>query len=412
MTFTERRICPEVVSLSGKAMGRPVIVSAVRTIGGRYGGGLSSLKAPELGAAVVKEAVSRAGISGEEVDELIFGCGWQAGLGPNVARMVTVNSGLPVKVPAYTVNIRCASSMQAVIQAARSIICGDSEVVVAGGTESASNVPYILDKARWGARMGDMVAYDALHKDGFMCPLAGMLMGATAELLAEKYNIGREEQDRFSLESHQKAVKAVNEGRFKEEVLPVEVIQKKKTLVVDQEEIPRADASLEAMTRLRPVFKKEGTVTAGNSCALCDNGSAMVIMSENKARALGLTPMAVIRGYAAAGVDPKYMGIGPVEAIPKALGMAGLTLDEIELIELNEAFAVQYLSVEREMKWDRDKVNVHGGAIALGHPVGATGTKILTTLLYALKTYNKTLGLVSACVGGGQGLAIIVERLN
>lgn len=260
--------------------------------------------------------------------------------------------------------------------------------------------------------MGDMVAYDALHKDGFMCPLAGMLMGSTAELLAEKYNISREEQDRFSLESHQKAVKAMNEGRFKEEVLPVEVVQKKKTLVLDQEETPRADASLESMAKLSPVFKKEGTVTAGNSCALCDNASAMVIMSEEKAKALGLTPMAAVRGYAATGVDPKYMGIGPVKAVPIALSKAGLTLDEIELIELNEAFAVQYLAVEREMKWDRDKVNVHGGAIALGHPVGATGTKILTTLLYALKAHNKTLGLVSACVGGGQGLAIIVERLN
>ncbi|HHX87484.1 MAG TPA: thiolase family protein [Firmicutes bacterium] len=393
-------------------MGKPVIVSAVRTIGGKYGGGLSSLKAPELGAAVVKEAVNRAGISGEEVDELVFGCGWQAGIGPNVARLVTVNSGLPVKVPAYTVNIRCASSLQAVIQGARSIICGDSEVVVVGGTESASNVPYILDKARWGARMGDMTAYDALHKDGFMCPLAGMLMGSTAELLAEKYNISRQEQDQFSLESHQKAVKAINEGRFKEEVLPVEVVKRKQTLVLDQEETPRPNSSLEVMAKLSPVFKKEGTVTAGNSCALCDNASAMVIMSEEKAKDLGLTPMAVIRGYAASGVDPKYMGIGPVEAVPKALDKAGLALDEIDLIELNEAFAVQYLAVEKEMKWNRDKVNVHGGAIALGHPVGSTGTKILTTLLYALKAHNKTLGLVSACVGGGQGLAIIVERLN
>lgn len=393
-------------------MGKPVIVSAVRTIGGRYGGGLSSLSAPELGAAVVTEVVKRAGITGDEVDELVFGCGWQAGIGANVARQAAVKGGLPEKVPAYTINIRCASSLQATIESARSIRCGDSNVVIAGGTESASNVPYIMDKLRWGARMGDTTAYDGLHKDGFMCPLAGMLMGATAELLAEKYSISRQEQDQFALESHQKAVKAMDEGKFKEEVLPLEVKEKKQTVTVDQEEIPRPDISLEGLAKLPPVFKKEGTVTAGNSCALCDNASALVVMSEEKAKALGVAPMAAIRGYAAVGVDPKYMGIGPVAAVPVALKMAGLTLNDLDLIELNEAFAVQYLAVEREMKWDRDKVNVHGGAVALGHPVGATGTKLITTLLYALKAHDKALGLVSACVGGGQGLAIIVERLN
>jgi acetyl-CoA C-acetyltransferase len=408
----KRRDSPEEDFFRERGMGKPVIVSAVRTIGGRFGGGLSGLGAPELGAAVVREAVKRAGIPGETVDELVFGCGWQAGIGPNVARLATVKGGLPVKVPAYTVNVRCASSLQAAIQGAKSIICGDAGAVVVGGTESASNVPYLMDRARWGARMGDMTAYDGLHKDGFMCPLAGMLMGNTAELLAEKYAISRQEQDRFALESHRKAVKAIREGKFKEEVLPIEVVEKKKTVTVDQEEIPRDDASLEGMAKLPPVFLKEGTVTAGNSCALCDSASAMVIMDEAKAKELGVAPLAAIRGYAAAGVDPKYMGIGPVAAVPVALARAGVKLEEIDLIELNEAFAVQYLAVEREMKWDRDKVNVHGGAIALGHPVGATGTKILTTLLYALKTYNKTLGLVSACVGGGQGLAIVVERLN
>ncbi len=400
------------IFLSEKIMGKPVIVSAVRTIGGRYGGGLSGLSAPELGAAVVKEAAKRARLSGEEVDELVFGCGWQAGIGPNVARVASVNGGLPVEVPAYTINIRCASSLQATIQGARAIICGDAHVVVVGGTESASNVPYLMDKARWGARMGDMTAYDGLHKDGFMCPLAGMLMGNTAELLAEKYGIDRKEQDQFALESHQKAAKAINEGKFKEEVLPIEVVQKKETVLVSEEEIPRTDASVEMLSNLKPIFKKDGTVTAGNSCALCDSASAMVIMSAEKASELGLEPMAAISGYASAGVDPKYMGIGPVAAVPLALAKAGLKLDDIDLIELNEAFAVQYLAVEREMKWNRDKVNVYGGAIALGHPVGATGTKILTTLLYALKNNDKTLGMVSACVGGGQGLAIIVERLK
>lgn len=393
-------------------MGKPVIVSAVRTIGGRFGGGLSSLGAPELGAAVVREAVRRAGIPGETVDELVFGCGWQAGLGPNVARLATVKGGLPFEVPAYTINVRCASSLQATIQGARSIICGDSGTVIVGGTESSSNVPYLLNQARWGGRMGDMTAYDALHKDGFMCPLAGMLMGNTAELLAEKYSISRQEQDQFALESHRKAVKAMEEGRFQEEVLPMEIVERKKTVTVDSEEIPRSDTSLEGLGKLPSVFRKDGTVTAGNSCALCDSASALVIMDEAKARELGAKPLAAIRGYAAAGVDPKYMGIGPAAAVPVALDRAGLKLDDIDLIELNEAFAVQYLAVEREMKWDREKVNVHGGAIALGHPVGATGTKILTTLLYALKTYDKTFGLVSACVGGGQGLAVVVERLN
>ncbi len=393
-------------------MRKPVIVSAVRTIAGRYGGSLSSFGAPELGAKVVEEAVKRAGIPGEEVDELVFGCGWQAGIGPNVARLATVNGGLPHEVPAYTINIRCASSLQATIQGAKSILTGDADTVVVGGTESASNVPYILDKARWGARMGDMKAYDVLHKDGFMCPLAGMLMGGTAELLSEKYNIDRQEQDSFALESHQKAVKAMEEGIFKDEILPVEVAQKKETITVDQEEIPRDNISMEKMAKLPSVFIKDGTVTAGNSCALSDNASAMVIMSEEKAKALGLTPLAAIRGYGAGGVDPRYMGIGPIKAVPLALEKAKLSLDDIDLIELNEAFAVQYLAVEREMKWDRDKVNVHGGAIALGHPVGATGTKLITTLLNAMKIYDKDLGLVSACVGGGQGVALVFERIN
>lgn len=372
------------------------------------------MSAADLGAAVVKEVVNRAGIKGEEVDQLIFGCGWQAGLGPNIARICAVRGGLPVSVPAYTVNIRCASSMQAVIEACRQIYCGDADVVIAGGTESGSNVPYIIPQARWGARMWDFTVYDDLHLDGFMCKLAGMLMGNTAENLVERYSISREEQDQFALESHQKASKASAEGKFDAEILPIEVKQKKKgTVVVNKEEIPRADASLEAMLKLPAVFKKDGgTVTAGNSCALSDCASAVVIMSEEKAKSLGLTPMAKIRSYAAAGVDPLYMGIGPVAATPIALKKAGLTLDDIDLIELNEAFAAQYLACERELKLNREKVNVHGGAIALGHPVGATGTKLICTNINTLKMYDKTFGLVTACVGGGQGLAIVLERLS
>lgn len=394
-------------------MGNPVIVSAVRTVGGRFGGGLSGLSAADLGATIVAEVVKRAGISGEDVDQLIFGCGWQAGIGPNIARICAVKGGLPHKVPAYTINIRCASSLQAAMEGQRMVASGDADVVIVGGVESASNVPYIIPQARWGARMWDFPVYDGLHKDGFMCMLAGMFMGDTAEILAEKYNITRAEQDQFALESHQKASKAVQEGRFKEEVLPIEVKQKRQMVTIAEEEIPRANASLEALGKLPPVFKKDGgTVTAGNACALCDCASAMVIMSEEKAKALGLTPMAKIRGSAAAGVDPKQMGIGPVASIPVALQKAGLKLEDIELIELNEAFAAQYLACERELKFDRDKVNIFGGAIALGHPVGATGTKLITTNLYALKAMDKTLGLISACVGGGQGLAIVVERLS
>jgi acetyl-CoA C-acetyltransferase len=295
---------------------------------------------------------------------------------------------------------------------ASSIISGDADVLVAGGTESSSNVPYVLKEARWGQRMGDKQVYDVLHKDGFMCPLAGMLMGNTAELLVDKYGISRDEQDAFALESHLKALKAMEEGKFSDETLPVQVKTRKTVEVFDTEEIPRSNISLEKMAKLPPVFKKDGTVTAGNSCAMCDAASAVVMMSEDRARDLDIKPMAAIRAYAAAGVDPKFMGIAPVEAVPMALKKAEMTLADIDLIELNEAFAAQYIAVEREMKWDRGILNVHGGAIALGHPVGATGAKILTTLLYALKTYDKQVGLVSLCVGGGQGVAVIVERLN
>lgn len=393
-------------------MNKAVIVSAVRTAGGKFGGKLAGLEASKLGALIVNEAVKRAAISPEAVDELIFGCGWQAGVGPNVARISSVQGGLLNKTPAYTVNIRCGSSLKAAIIGASTIKSEDADVLVVGGTESSSNVPYILKGARWGLRMGDKQVYDALHKDGFMCQLAGMLMGSTAELLVDKYKISREEQDAFAVDSHLKAVKAIEEGRFKEEIMPVEVKSEKALEIFEQDEIPRKNIDLGKLGKLPSVFKEDGTVTAGNSCALCDAAAAMVIMSDKKAKEIGIKPMAVIRSYATAGVDPKYMGIGPVEAIPMALKKAGMTLGDIDLIELNEAFAAQYLAVEQEMKWDRRKVNVHGGAIALGHPVGATGVKILTTLLYALKTYNKQVGLASLCIGGGQGVAMIVERVN
>jgi acetyl-CoA C-acetyltransferase len=296
--------------------------------------------------------------------------------------------------------------------AAQLIKAGDAEVVMVGGAENSSQVPYIADGARWGNRMGDGKLIDILHKDGFLCPLAGHLMGVTAETLVEKYGISRQEQDEYAVDSQNKAVKAIKEGWFKQEILPVEVpVRKGKTEIFDTEEIPREGVTVEKISKLPPVFKKDGSVTAANSCALCDAAAALLVLKREKAEELGVKPMARIVSYAHAGVDPKIMGIGPVPAVKKALDLAGLVLDDIDIIELNEAFAAQILAVERELKWDCSKVNVHGGAIALGHPVGATGVKILTTLLYALKTKDKTLGLVSLCIGGGQGVAIVVESL-
>jgi acetyl-CoA C-acetyltransferase len=390
-----------------------VITSAVRTAGGSFGGSFKRVSAVELGALILKEAVQRGGIEPSQVDEVVFGTGWQAGLGPNIGRLATVKGGLPHEVPAFTVNKRCGSSLRAVTLAAQMIKAGDSEVVLAGGSENSTQVPYIADRARWGNRMGDGKLIDVLHKDGFMCPLAGHLMGMTAETLVEKYNISREEQDAYAKESQDKAVKAIKEGKFKEEILPVEVpLKKKETTIFDTEEIPREGVTVEKLAKLPPVFKKDGTVTAANSCALCDAASAVLIMKEEKASELGVKPLARIVSYAHAGVDPAVMGIGPVPAVNQALEKAGLTLENIDIIELNEAFAAQILAVEQELEWDRSKVNVHGGAIALGHPIGATGTKILATLIYALKTHDKTMGLVSLCIGGGQGVAIVIERLN
>ncbi len=390
-----------------------IIASAVRTAGGKFGGSLKKVSAVDLGAFVLKEAVRRAKIEPHQVDEVVFGTGWQAGLGPNIGRLSTVKAGLPYEVPAFTVNKRCGSSLRAITLGAQMIKAGDAEVVLIGGAENSSQVPYISNGARWGNRMGDGKLVDILHKDGFMCPLAGHLMGNTAETLAEKYNLSREEQDAWALESQEKAANAANDGKFQEEILPVEIPGKKgQTEIFDTEEIPRQGVTIENLKKLPPVFKKEGTVTAGNSCALCDAAAAVLIMKKEKAEELGVTPLARIVSYASAGVDPAIMGIGPVPAIRKVLDQANLKLSDIDLIELNEAFAAQILSVERELEWDRSKVNVHGGAIALGHPVGATGAKILTTLLYAMKNHDKQRGLVSLCIGGGQGVAIIVERPN
>ena len=390
-----------------------VILGAARTVGGQFGGSFQNLTAPELGAAAVRESIKRSGITPDVIEQTIFGNAWQAGVGPNPARLSSVMGGVPIEAPAVTVNVRCGSSLQALIFGAQAIKAGDVDTVLVGGTESASQIPYGLQRARWGYRMGDGQLTDLMHKDGFRCPLGGGLMGEITEWLAEEKGISRQEQDVFAAESHNKAEAAVKAGKFLEEIVSVEIKGKKGDLVsVIDEEIYRKGVTAENLSKLPPVFKKGGSITAGNACALCDAASAVVLMDRAKAQAMGLKPMALLRGYSFVGVDPKRFGISPVKAIPAALKQAGLTLGDIDLVELNEAFAAQYIACEQDLGLDRLKVNVHGGAIALGHPVAATGTKLLTTLLYAMKQRDAALGTVSMCIGGGNGVAAVVERLN
>jgi acetyl-CoA C-acetyltransferase len=375
---------------------------------------LQNLTAPKLGAVVIKEVIKRSGISADVIDQTVLGNAWQAGIGPNPARIAAVWGGVPVDKPAVSINVRCGSSIQALIFGAQAIKAGDADTVLVGGIESSNQIPYALPKARWGYRMGAGELLDLMHKDGFLCPLGGGLMGELTETLAQERGITREEQDIYAAQSQNKAEAAFKEGRFKEEIAPVEVKGRKgKVTVFDFEEIYREGVTAESLAKLPPVFKRDGgTITAGNACALCDAAAVQVLMEREKAMSLGLKPIAHLRGYSFVGVDPKYFGLSPVKAIPAALEQAGLTLGDMELIELNEAFAAQYIACEQELKLDRDKVNVNGGAIALGHPVAATGSKILTTLLYAMKQRDAALGLVSLCIGGGNGVAAVVERMN
>ncbi len=391
-----------------------VILGSTRTAGGKYGGTLQKVTAPKLGAAVIKEVIKRSGIEADVIDQTILGNAWQAGIGPNPARMASVWGGIPEDKPAVSINVRCGSSIQALIFGAQAIKSGDVDTVVVGGMESTNNVPYALAKARWGYRMGTGELLDIMHKDGFLCPLGGGLMGELTETLAQEKGISREEQDIYASQSQNKAEVAIKEGLFKEEITPFEIKGRKgKVTVFDSEEINREGVTAESLAKLPAVFDREaGTITAGNACALCDAAAVQVLMEREKAHSLGLEPMAILRGYSFVGVDPKYFGLSPVKAIPAALEHAGFTLDDMELIELNEAFAAQYIACERELGLDRSKVNVNGGAIALGHPVAATGSKILTTLLYAMKQRDAALGLVSLCIGGGNGVAAVVERLK
>ncbi|MED5580259.1 MAG: thiolase family protein [Nitrospinota bacterium] len=390
-----------------------VILSSVRTPVGSFGGSLKDITAPELGVLVSKEAIRRSNVQLENFDEVIFGHGWQAGVGPNSARLISVRSGLSEDIPAFTVNKRCGSSLKTVSLAAQSIRAGDSSIVLAGGVESTSNVPYIQEDARWGARIGHAKFLDLIYQDGYMDPLSGQLMGCTAENLVEKYNISREEQDEFALESQEKATKAIETGLFEDEIVNVELKNRKGEIEnFTKDETPHFNISLDKLSKLRPVFEKEGSVTAGNSCCQGDAGSALVLSSKERASELGLKPLVSILGYASAGVDPKLMGLGPVEAIPMALQKANRKLEDMDLIEVNEAFAAQVIACERELRWDRSKLNVRGGAIALGHPVGATGGKILATCMNTLEKIGKEHAVVSACIGGGQGIALVVQRIG
>lgn len=392
-------------------MNTAVIAMAVRTPVGSFGKSLAGVSAVELGTIALKEALSRLNLDPKEVDEVILGNVLQAGQGQNPARQVSIRAGIPVEVPAYTVNKVCASGLKSVILAAQSILLGEADIVVAGGIENMSQAPYAVPKARWGHRMGDGNLVDLMIFDGLWDIFNGYHMGITAENVAAKYGITREEQDEFALKSQQKAEAAIKNGKFKEEIVPVPIPQKKgDPILFDTDEHPRFGTTLEALSKLPPAFKKDGTVTAGNASGINDGAAIVIVMSERKATSLGITPLAVIRSWGTAGVDPSIMGIGPAPASKKALAKVGWTVDDLDLIEANEAFAAQSIAVNREMGWDLEKVNVNGGAIALGHPIGASGARILTTLLYEMKRRGAKKGIATLCIGGGQGAALTVER--
>ncbi|HEY8342286.1 MAG TPA: acetyl-CoA C-acetyltransferase [Calditerricola sp.] len=386
-----------------------VIVSAVRTPIGSFNGTLSSVSATELGAAVIRAALERAGVAPEQVDEVIMGNVLQAGLGQNPARQAAVKAGLPHDVPAQTVNMVCGSGLKAVHLAAQAIWTGEADVVVAGGMENMSQAPYLLPHVRKGYRMGNQTVVDSMIHDGLWCAFNDYHMGITAENLAEQYGITREEQDRFALWSQEKAARAIAAGKFRDEIVPVTVRNRKgEERMVDADEHPRPDTTLEKLAKLPPAFKPDGTVTAGNASGINDGAACLVVTSREKAEKLGLTPLAVIRANASAGVDPRVMGIGPVPATRKALAKAGLALEDIDLIEANEAFAAQSLAVAKALGIPEDKLNVNGGAIALGHPIGASGARIMVTLIHEMRRREARYGLATLCIGGGQGVATVV----
>ena len=389
-----------------------VIASACRTAIGTFGGTLKDVPAAELGAIVVKEAVKRAGIKPEMVDEVIFGNVLQAGLGQNIARQVTLKAGLPIETTAMTINIVCGSGLKSVALAANQILAGESEIVVCGGTENMSAAPYAIPSARWGARMNNSKMIDVMVNDGLWDAFNQYHMGITAENVAEKYGITREMQDEFAVASQSKAEAAIKAGKFKDEIVPVVIHGKKGDTVFDTDEHPKFGTTLEKVAKLKPAFKRDGgTVTAANASGINDSAAALVVMSKEKADELGIKPLATIVSYATGGVDPSIMGVGPVPAVTKAMARANMTVDDFDLIEANEAFAAQSLAVAQDLKFDMSKVNVNGGAIALGHPIGASGARILVTLLYEMqKREDAHTGLATLCIGGGQGQALIVKK--
>lgn len=387
-----------------------VIVAAVRTAIGSFNGSLKNISAPDLGAAVIKDALKQAGVEPGQVDEIIMGNVLQAGLGQNPARQAAIKAGIPESASSMTINKVCGSGLKAVHLAAQAIIAGDAEVVVAGGMENMSQAPYLLKNARDGFKMGDQKLVDSMTSDGLTCAFNDYHMGVTAENLCSKYEIGRSEQDEFAAASQEKAAKAIEEGKFKDEIVPIGIPQRKGDPVVfDTDEYPKKGTTAEKLGGLRPAFKKDGSVTAGNASGINDGAAALVVMSRAKAEELGLKPLVVIKGNASAGVDPSIMGIGPVDAVKKALNKAGMTMENMELIEANEAFAAQSLAVDRELNFNKDILNVNGGAIALGHPIGASGARILVTLIHEMKRRNAKTGLATLCIGGGQGVATVVE---
>ncbi|MBQ1302603.1 MAG: acetyl-CoA C-acetyltransferase [Firmicutes bacterium] len=388
-----------------------VIVSAVRTPVGSFGGSLKTIDAVKLGEIAVKEALNRANLAPEKVDELVFGCVLQGGQGQNVARQVCLKAGLPIEVPALTINKVCGSGLRAVSLGAQIIKAGDAEVVVAGGTESMSMSPYVVPSARWGQRMNDGKFVDMMIKDGLWDAFYNYHMGITAENVAEKYGFTREELDQFSVTSQNRAEAAIKAGKFKDEIVPVEVPQKKgDPIIFDTDEDPKFGNTMEKVSKLKPAFKKDGgIVTAANSSGINDGAAAFVLMSEEKAKELGLKPLCKIVSYASAGVDPQIMGTGPIPASRKALQKAGLTVEDMDLVEANEAFAAQALAVTKDLGLDPEKTNVNGGAVAIGHPIGASGGRILCTLIYEMKKRNSHYGLATLCIGGGMGTALVIE---
>ena len=388
-----------------------VIISAVRTPVGKFLGALKSFRATELGAIAVREAVKRAGVNPEDVDEVIMGCVIQAGLGQNPARQAALKGGLPNTVSAVTVNKVCGSGLKAVMMAAQGVQLGDTEIVVAGGMESMSNAPYLLPKAREGYRLGHGTVVDTVIQDGLWCAFDDQHMGCTGEVVSERYNVPREEQDEYALNSHRKAAAAISSGKFKDEIVSVEIPQRKGApIVFDTDEPVRADSTIEALAKLKPAFKSDGTVTAGNAPGMNDGASALVVTSSERAKALGVEPLGRIVAQAVSGTEPKLVMMAPVEAIRRLLKKTGWSLNEVDLIELNEAFSVQAVAITRELGLDPDKINVNGGAVALGHAIGQSGSRILTTMLYELKRRDAHRGIAALCLGGGNAVAMAVER--